>query len=664
MSLAKKIIAGVVVIALLGGAAVGAGMYMKKSNQKEVMVVGVDSLASDYYMQDTNLEGYITTSVSQNVSVDKDMIIEEVYVSKGDSVKKGDLLISFDMTLVEMELKIAKLKKEQQELELNKAVNRLQSLQNGGPVIESDADSPGTADDLSSPDAEDGEDDLASALTEQGGQYLAAAVRPMLLAVSSEQDVFDDGTEEVFEEIPDIESSGADAGDIQVDDFGESEDYISDGEGMDSTGDGSSPRPDFSSGEENTVLPEPTPTPVLGEDEEYFDPYTTDEEVPGITDGEETFYRKLDWDSQSYDGGGAKDDPFIFLCSGAKGKVVLTGAFLNKMAGYNADGTELLHEGGFWYRLEFHQYDTITNYEDLKESCIGYYLIDGGMLEAPVYEFAEMEFTVEGADTYEPEEEEPIDDGGFDGSDDFTPSISRSEAIKIQKDKISNLKLDLQESDIKIAKLEKKVKKQSVYSKLDGTVSYVGDPVTGTSDGNSFISVKSKDGFYVKGSVSELMLDEMQEGTKLNCTSYENGSFEAEVIDVSEYPVSSDSYFGDGNPNVSYYSYSAVIPDQSIKFSDQDWLNITLQSEIPSDGSIVLAKAFVRTEDGVSYVYKDDNGVLKKQILKVGGNTDGGYSVLIKSGITREDKIAFPYGKSVVEGAKTKEGTLDELYGY
>ena len=65
------------------------------------------------------------------------MIIEKIYVSKGDEVKKGDNLISFDMTLVEMELNIAKLKLQKQEQDLTKAQNRLTSLQNGGPIEDS-----------------------------------------------------------------------------------------------------------------------------------------------------------------------------------------------------------------------------------------------------------------------------------------------------------------------------------------------------------------------------------------------------------------------------------------------------------------------------------------------------------------------------------------------
>lgn len=136
----KKIIIGVLIAALIAGGTVGGAVYYRKSHQSEVSVVSVDSLASQYYTDDTSLEGNIATSAVQNVSIDKDMIVQDIYVSKGDTVKKGDKLVSFDMTLVQMELKIAKLKQEQQEQNLAKAQKRLTSLQNGGPVEESDAD--------------------------------------------------------------------------------------------------------------------------------------------------------------------------------------------------------------------------------------------------------------------------------------------------------------------------------------------------------------------------------------------------------------------------------------------------------------------------------------------------------------------------------------------
>lgn len=38
--------------------------------------------------------------------------------------------------------------------------------------------------------------------------------------------------------------------------------------------------------------------------------------------------------------------------------------------------------------------------------------------------------------------------------------------------------------------------------------------------------------------------------------------------------------------------------------------------------------------------------------------------MLVTGGITRDDKIAFPYGDTVKEGAKTQEVSVNELYGY
>lgn len=630
----KKVIVGIVVTALIAGAASAGAIYIKKSNETEVMVVNVGSLASDYYTQDTYLDGTVTTSMSQMVNVDKDMVVKDVSVQKGDTVKKGDTLITFDMTLVQMELNIAKLKKQQQEQELNKAVNRLKSLQNGGPIVEEDSDLPSSSkDDLSSTTV----DDEASVPNGMPGSYLAASMNPVLLAAEM-SDIFSDA---IGEGKTDSDLAGTDSGDS-------GEDSFSSGEG-------------FISGENDPPLATPVPTPDTDEDINYLDQNTSQEESP-FHDGNPVFYEKLDGDSIPYTGRGSEEEPYVFLCSAATGKVTVTGEFLNKMAGFSEDGSRVLSQKGYWYQLEFHNRDTITNFEDRKESCIGYYLIDGTLLESPVNSLVEMEFTVDDASQY-PSDELPDDPGGSgDGGSDNTTTLTRAEAIKQKQNLIASLKLDIQESDINIAKLEKKVQKEVVYSKIDGTVSYIGDV---NSSNNPYLVVKSNDGYFVKGTVSELMLDQMEEGTILNCESYQYGSFEAEVVDVSEYPASSNGgYYGDGNPNVSYYTYSANVTDKSIRLSDQDWLTVTLKNQTSSEGSLVLDKAFVLTENGTSYVYKDDHGVIKKQALTVGGNVNGGYSVLIKAGITRDDMIAFPYGSSVQEGAKTREGTVNELYGY
>ena len=81
-----------------------------------------------------------------------------------------------------------------------------------------------------------------------------------------------------------------------------------------------------------------------------------------------------------------------------------------------------------------------------------------------------------------------------------------------------------------------------------------------------------------------------------------------------------------------------------------------------SGESLFLEKAFVISENGSSYVYmRDADGKLKKKKVKLGKTVEGSI-VEIKSGLTEENFIAFPYGKEVKEGAKTRKAEIDELY--
>ena len=642
MGKSRKIITGILIVAL-AGTGIGAGlMQMKKNSVKTVNVTPVSGLLQQYYSSNTTIDGTVTASATQTVSGDKDLIVDQVYVSKGDAVKKGDPLISFDTTLVEMELNIAKLKKQKQEQDLNKAQARLKSLQNGGPVEESDGGT--NADSSSVPDSSttDSRDDLTpdttlSSAADLNGNYLAVAFRPLLLNAFTDGGEVDGETEAV---------EGTENG--QSEETNTEEDTEQSINDTPSYGDPSAS--DFGDGTENSFDDSsqltPTPTPTIDQN---------------MTDGEEPFYQKLDGKTIPYTGTGTEEDPYIFLCSSAKEKVTVTGGFFNKMAGYSEDGTQIEHQGGYWYQLEFHQSDKIGNYEDRKESCTGYYLINGSLLEKSVYEFAEVEFTLADASRYENADDD--NNGGGNNTEPAGTTVSRADAIKYQNSKIASLKLDIQESDIKISQLEKKANKKLVSSKLDGSVSYVGDVSSGTTtDGKALLKVKSADGYYVVGAVSELMLDTVKEGTKLSCTSYTSGQFEAEIMDVSEYPVDSSNYYGDNNPNVSYYAFTAVVDDKSLQFDTPDYVMVELQNSAADNGSMVLSKAFVKSENGKNYVYKDDNGVLKKQEIRVGATVDSGYDIIIKGGISSDDKLAFPYGKDVVEGAKTNEVTLDYMY--
>ena len=91
MGKAKKIIAGVLVVAV-AGTGIGAGlMQLRKNSQKEVEVTPVSGLLQEYYQQSTNLDGQIASSATQTVTGDKDLVVDQVFVSKGDNVKKDGI---------------------------------------------------------------------------------------------------------------------------------------------------------------------------------------------------------------------------------------------------------------------------------------------------------------------------------------------------------------------------------------------------------------------------------------------------------------------------------------------------------------------------------------------------------------------------------------------
>ena len=69
----------------------------------------------------------------------------------------------------------------------------------------------------------------------------------------------------------------------------------------------------------------------------------------------------------------------------------------------------------------------------------------------------------------------------------------------------------------------------------------------------------------------------------------------------------------------------------------------------------------MRKEDGKSYVMKDDGtGHLVKQYVKT-GKTIYGYAVEIKSGVTMDDYLAFPYGRQQKKESKPIRMKIPEL---
>ena len=259
--------------------------------------------------------------------------------------------------------------------------------------------------------------------------------------------------------------------------------------------------------------------------------------------------------------------------------------------------------------------------------------------------------------------------GSGDGIDDGTDSSGGDDngytaeelkaAISDKEDDIAQAKEDLHDAQISYKEAKAEVDKATVKAKLAGTVTTAYSKETLPTDGSAAIVVKAADGMYVKTSISEMELDSVKVGGTIKCVSSDTGDeYTAEVKEISDFPTADSSNGGDvSNPNSSYYPIVAFIKDAD-GLSPGGSVEVSYSSKsmgTANENAVYLQKAYIRTEDKKSYVYLRDKKTkrLKKQYITIGKTMNGQY-IEIVSGVTEDDNIAFPYGKNLREGVKTK----------
>lgn len=709
--IAAFIAAGVL---LLGGVIVYA---VKTSSQSTVKVVSVSDMSGGGGWSDNSLSGNITSDVSQNIYLADSQKVKKIYVKEGDTVKVGDDLLTYDMTLENLDLEMKKLEKQGIELNIEKANREITKLKNTKPSSDNGNEDPGL--DIPEDPGEEPEDpSMEPEEPAEAYQELTAEAEPYM----------GEGTvEEPYHFL--CAADGAILGSF-LNRMAEEQCFfvIEVREG------------DVSNGELLKIWGQ-----KITEDD--FQVADTDrfqvnlEKEIDDSDGQLPEELKaaavLEKGASAYQGDGTEKKPLAYLVK--KDGIVKGSFFLERK------------EDGKYFRIEVREEngDLIKAWEqngadgdfaaDVKED--GEYLVDlskkqsgetpgepaeptdpseptkpGESPEPPEpsnpeekptepsvspevtpgenpeptpeagnpQETAEQENTVDGMSTKKSSASiryltvtsvmgsgsrkvistDTVSDttGSGDAGTSYGGTAAEiQQQIKDKEKEIRDYQLDIKETNLEIKDIQKKLNNQTIKSTLNGVVKTVGDPEKESNDGKPLIQVVSSEGLYVQGTVSESKMNKLKVGATLSGYSYDNGvSFTAEVREISPYP--SDN--GQDGANASSYPFTAYIADAS-GLSNNSWAELTLLDEGDGPGEgIYLEKPFVRTENGQYYVMKDDGtGHLTKQIVQVGG-IQYGSSYQITGGLSMDDKITFPYGKDVREGAKTEEGTLDDLYNY
>ncbi len=687
----KRILAVSLSLVLAAGAAAGICGGVGAAGRKPVLVVSASELnQGGYYGSGITMEGMVTSDVSQDIYLQDTQTVSRVLVREGDPVRQGDVLLEYDTTQTRLNLEREKLNREQILLNIQAAEKNLKTLKNTKPVSKDPGTDPGMEipwedfpeepeiPEVSEP-AQDPERTFQVTLEKngRGDQDFPALTIPRGVSL---RDYLDSAEEKEWKRF--VPSARG---------------YVFGGWYQ----------------EPDCIRPYDMDAPVT-EDTVLYARWIRQypaEVLQELTDQAVPYNRPEEGEPEA----GTLLNPYRYLA--AEGAVVCP-SFMNRVKEEAGKALQEDPQAHIYFALEVYEGDSLSG------SLKGFWLQDAARLagrefpenwrgilrgesgtleeilltptEPPVPEPAEPSSVFEkpagagaslrtfrrtgavafaadmdfGAETISLSAETEPQDGSSLGLLPEGGTYTKeelAEAVQRQEERLADLRLDLKQSELKIRSTEKAVEEGAVLAKISGVVKKAGDPSNPPGDGSAFLQVASTEGMYIRGGISELLLDQIREGDLVNVSAGQSGTCcQAEIREISPYPDESGMFSGIyGAVSASMYPFIAYVSEGGGTLISQEWVQMDAAGsgmKQPSD-ALYLWKAFILEEEGRQYVYlRDEKGKLRKREITTGRRVGEGCEVL--SGVSWEDWLAFPYGKEVRNGAATREGAMSELYGY
>jgi HlyD family secretion protein len=345
-------------------------------------------------------------------------------------------------------------------------------------------------------------------------------------------------------------------------------------------------------------------------------------------------------------GSGTNDDPYKYLwdytCSFSE-------EFVNTVLGENTEA----YVNFYIYdknSLECEKLASFGIHFSRTETGYGFlmYEVTDGLVETP----EENDTSDKPTDDYVEED----DSSGYTAAD-----IAKMRAEK--EAEIVTLNLSLKMAKVVYEEMKQEMDSGVVVSKFDGTVSTVTDVETALAQNIPLLKVSGGGGYYIKVAVGEFDRNVISIGQQVDINSWETGTFAVgEITEISDIPTTDNAMGGQGNTNVSYYPFTVFVSEE-YDFKENEYVGVSYSVAEEGSTGIYIESAFILRENGKTFMYIDNNGILERREVVTGKSLWGSY-MEIKSGLTYEDYMAFPYGSNVKEGAKTVQATPDKLYAY
>ena len=246
---------------------------------------------------------------------------------------------------------------------------------------------------------------------------------------------------------------------------------------------------------------------------------------------------------------------------------------------------------------------------------------------------------------------------------------------------IQSLQVDLKEAELNLTAKEKEVAKSEnilenavVCAPVTGRIQSISE--NGTDNyGNPlpYITIQQAGSYRIKGTIGELQLGSIMEGTRLKITSRTDDTLcwygTVTLVDY-ESPIQGnnmDMYYGMATDEMSssskYPFYIELDSVDSLLLGQHVYLE--LDTGMEESAGLSISSAFIAyEEDGSTYVWAENRNKLEKRTVTLGEYDMMTDTYEILDGLTEEDYIAFPDYELCKAGAPTthSEMAMDDAY--
>ena len=223
--------------------------------------------------------------------------------------------------------------------------------------------------------------------------------------------------------------------------------------------------------------------------------------------------------------------------------------------------------------------------------------------------------------------------------------------------------LEKEKGSLHMDELKKKQGELTIYSNFAGVVQKLDKDATQGSaqamggQGKPFLQIASKDPFQVQGTLTELQKSQIQKDQTVTVTAKAapKKKWTGKITEVSEYPTSADGNAqamagAEAGQNMSYYTYKATLDSQD---GLSPGYHVSLQVNLENKKMVAVPSKSIVEEKDDAFVYVEDKGKLRKQMVKK-GSSDGNW-IEVLEGVTVGQKVVENPSDKVFDGMEVKK---------